>query len=103
MTVWEYKVLEPDMKIRDRIEVVEREFNRLGEDGWELCSDHGGSHTLKRPPPGTASCRRPGAIAVRQQPGEALSRAGRSCAARGPAAMGDQVQAEASVRGVAAD
>jgi hypothetical protein len=55
MTVWEYKVLEPNMKIRDRIEVMEREFNRLGEDGWELCSDHGGSYTFKRPRPGTAS------------------------------------------------
>jgi hypothetical protein len=54
MTVWEYKVLEPNMKIRDRIEVMEREFNRLGEDGWELCSDHGGSYTFKRPRPGIA-------------------------------------------------
>ncbi len=51
MTVWEYKVVEPNMKIRDRIEVMEREFNRVGEDGWELCSDHGGSYTFKRPRP----------------------------------------------------
>lgn len=42
MAVWEYKVCNPQMKIRDRVEVMEREFNRLGEDGWELCSDHGG-------------------------------------------------------------
>ena len=55
MTVCEYKVLELNMKIRDRIEVMEREFNRIGEDGWELCSDHGGSYTFKRPRPGTAS------------------------------------------------
>jgi hypothetical protein len=36
------------MKARDRIEVLEREFNRVGEEGWELCSDHGGSYTFKR-------------------------------------------------------
>jgi hypothetical protein len=53
MTVWEYKVVEPNMKIRDRIEVMEREFNHVGADGWELCSDHGGSYTFKRPKPGS--------------------------------------------------
>lgn len=51
MTLWEYKVLEPNMKIRDRIEVMEREFNRAGAAGWELCSDHAGSYTFKRPLP----------------------------------------------------
>jgi hypothetical protein len=49
MTTWEYQVVEPNMKIRDRIEVMEREFNKVGAEGWELCSDHAGSYTLKRP------------------------------------------------------
>jgi hypothetical protein len=49
MTAWEYKVLEPPFKLRDRIEVMEREFNRIGREGWKLCSDHGGTYTFKRP------------------------------------------------------
>jgi hypothetical protein len=42
------------MKIRDRIDVMERELHRAGEDGWKRCSDHGGSYAFKRPRPGTA-------------------------------------------------
>ncbi|CCH89236.1 conserved protein of unknown function [Modestobacter italicus] len=48
MTAWEYKILEPNMKIRDRIEVMERECNDVGGAGWELCSDHAGTYTFKR-------------------------------------------------------
>jgi hypothetical protein len=44
----EYKVVEPTMKIRDRVEIMEREFNRAGAEGWELCSDHAGTYTFKR-------------------------------------------------------
>jgi hypothetical protein len=39
------------MRLRDRIDVLEGEFNRIGAEGWELCSDHGGSYTFKRPRP----------------------------------------------------
>jgi hypothetical protein len=48
MRIWEYKVVEPTMKIRDRVEIMEREFNRAGAEGWELCSDHAGTYTFKR-------------------------------------------------------
>jgi len=34
MTVWEYEVVEPSMRIRDRIEVMEREFHAVGAGGW---------------------------------------------------------------------
>jgi hypothetical protein len=33
MIGWEYKLVEPKMKIRVRIEVMEREVNRVGEEG----------------------------------------------------------------------
>ena len=35
------------MKIRDRVEVMKREFNRVFEDGWEKRSDHAGMYTSK--------------------------------------------------------
>jgi hypothetical protein len=33
MIGWEYKLVEPKMKVRVPIEVMEREFNRVGEEG----------------------------------------------------------------------
>ena len=33
----------------------EWEFNRIDEEGWELCGDHGGTYTFKRPEPGTGA------------------------------------------------
>src|SRR3954468_5404383 len=100
MTIGEYKVLEPNMKIRDRIQVMEREFNRLGEDGWELCSDHGGSYTFKRPRPGPASRRHTGAIGARQHPAIlTVILAGSSGAPRGMASQTLELCPSVSRRG----